>query len=118
MLWWKSLPKEHFIDKDKAFKALSLFLTLGIKNFFIFFCKKVLTIAFNCAIIFLTERNNESEEKTMFKLFKRNNKPTLYKVFYKWIDSEEIIETEATAAGLASLDADPGIEILWDLMEG
>lgn len=54
----------------------------------------------------------------MFKFFKRNNKPTLYRVIYKWIDSEEILETEATSAGLASLDADPGIEILWDLMEG
>ena len=54
----------------------------------------------------------------MFKFFKRTGKPTLYKVIYKWIDSDEIIKSEVTSAGFASLNADPGIEILWDLMEG
>ena len=47
----------------------------------------------------------------MFNIFKKQT-PTTYKVTYKFIDEDEIFTTIATSAGLASLDADWGIEII------
>jgi hypothetical protein len=47
----------------------------------------------------------------MFNIFKKKA-ATIYKVTYKFIDSEEIFTETATSAGLASLDADWAIEIL------
>ena len=47
----------------------------------------------------------------MFNIFKKKT-ITIYKVTYKFIDSEEVFTNTATSAGLASLDADWAIEIL------
>lgn len=47
----------------------------------------------------------------MFNIFKKQT-TTIYKVTYKFIDSEEVFTNTATSAGLASLDADWAIEIL------
>lgn len=47
----------------------------------------------------------------MFNIFKKQT-TTLYKVTYKFIDSEEVFTDTATSAGLASLDADWAVEIL------
>ncbi len=47
------------------------------------------------------------------KLFKKETKKSnLYRVTYKWCGTEEKIEVFATSAGLASIDADPMIEII------
>lgn len=47
------------------------------------------------------------------KLFKKENKKSnLYRVLYRWNDTAEIVEVFATSAGLASIDADPLVEIL------
>lgn len=46
----------------------------------------------------------------MFNIFKKQS--TIYKVTYKFIDSEEIFTDTATSAGLASLDADWAVEII------
>lgn len=46
----------------------------------------------------------------MFNIFKK--KATTYKVTYRFIGDEEIFTDTATSAGLASLDADPLVEIL------
>lgn len=43
-------------------------------------------------------------------MFKR--KSTLYSVTFKFIDSAELITDTATSAGLASLMADPTVEII------
>lgn len=47
----------------------------------------------------------------MFKLFKKS-RPVEYRVTYRWIDSNEIYESYGFSAGIASLEADPYIEIL------
>jgi hypothetical protein len=51
------------------------------------------------------------EIKAMFNFFKKTT-TTIYKVTYKFIDSDEVYTDTATSAGLASLDADWAIEIL------
>lgn len=46
----------------------------------------------------------------MFNIFKKQT--AIYKVTYKFINSEEVFTDTATSAGLASLNADWAIEIL------
>ena len=47
------------------------------------------------------------------KLFKKESKKSNnYRVIYKWCGTEEKIEVFATSAGLATMDADPMIEIV------
>lgn len=50
----------------------------------------------------------------MFKnLFKKESKKSNhYRVIYKWCGMDEKIEVFATSAGLATMDADPMIEII------
>lgn len=47
----------------------------------------------------------------MFKFF-RKSRPAEYRVVYRWIDSNEVCESFGFSAGIASLEADPYIEIL------
>ena len=47
----------------------------------------------------------------MFKFFKKNRTPE-YKVTWKFIGEDEIYKNLSFSAGLASLDADPMVEIL------
>lgn len=47
----------------------------------------------------------------MFNIFKKKT-TAIYKVTYKFIDSEEVFTDTATSAGLASLEADWAVEIL------
>lgn len=56
----------------------------------------------------------ERMDKIMLKkLFKKETKKSNhYRVFYKWCGTDEIIEMFATSAGLATMDADPMIEIV------
>ena len=47
------------------------------------------------------------------KLFKKAaKKSNHYRVTYKWCGTDERIEMFATSAGLATMDADPMIEII------
>ena len=47
------------------------------------------------------------------KLFKKAaKKSNHYRVTYKWCGTDEKIEAFATSAGLATMDADPMIEII------
>lgn len=47
------------------------------------------------------------------KLFKKESKKSNhYRVIYKWCGTDEKIEMFATSAGLATMDADPMIEIV------
>lgn len=47
----------------------------------------------------------------MFKLFKKQT-TKLYEVTYKFVGEETVYTTTCTSGGLASLDADFGVEIL------
>jgi hypothetical protein len=49
----------------------------------------------------------------MFNIFKTRKSTTkTYKVTYKFIDSDEVLTTTASAAGLTSLSIDWAIEVL------
>lgn len=48
--------------------------------------------------------------KNLFK--KESKKSNHYRVIYKWCGTDEKIEMFATSAGLATMDADPMIEIV------
>ena len=64
------------------------------------------------------DRNPTRERKKrylkMFRnLFKKESKKSNhYRVIYKWCGTDEMIEMFATSAGLATMDADPMIEIV------
>lgn len=47
----------------------------------------------------------------MFRFFKKS-RPVEYRVTYRWIDTVEVLEVTGYSAGIASLQADPCIEIL------
>lgn len=47
----------------------------------------------------------------MFRFFKKA-RPAEYRVTYRWIDTVEVFEVTGCSAGIASLQADPCIEIL------
>lgn len=47
----------------------------------------------------------------MFRFFKKS-RPVEYRVTYRWIDTTDVFVVTGYSAGIASLQADPCIEIL------
>lgn len=47
----------------------------------------------------------------MFKFFKKS-RPVEYRVTCRWIDTAEVFEVIGCSAGIASLQADPCVEII------
>lgn len=47
----------------------------------------------------------------MFRFFKKS-RPVEYRITYRWIDTTKVFEVTGYSAGIASLQADPCIEII------